>query len=331
MPSPILRGGLVLTADLSERPAVWKRLAFIPFGWSESRLGHLMPPVHTDRPLMPPSFAVAPDGSLWVLDVVKRRIAHFTAAGSYLGAVGGLFFDRAHPQPRDIAFADGGPVVLQQFHLAASVLQVVDGRPGPPVEVTDGNGDALAATFVYPAPGPPYVFVDGRADLARLGTGPSGIGSVSWGDPARFAPLAGLPVGRGASVGLDAFHDQGFDLVTTAPGRRIVQPIRLRMVAGRPAGARRVPAVFAAHVQGGAGGGLVVWLIGSPARAGDARAFGGGTWLLRYPTDGAPIVFERLPDPTGDDSFQVRHLALDGRGRIYLMLARRRGMAIYRR
>ena len=160
----------------------------------------------------------------------------------------------------------------------------------------------------------PSCSVEGRADLARLGTGPSGIGRVSWGDPARFEPSAGLPVGRGASVGVDAFHDQGFDLVTTAPGRRAVQPVRLRMVAGGPAGAHRVPAVFAAHVQGGAGGGLVVWLIGSPARAGDARAFGGGTWLLRYPTDGAPLVFERLPDAAGDDTFQVRHLALDDRG-----------------
>jgi len=74
-----------------------------------------------------------------------------------------------------------------------------------------------------------------------------------------------------------------------------------------------------------------MWLIGSPARAGDARAFGGGTWMLGYPTDGAPIVFERLPAAAGDDTFQVRHLGLDDRGRIYLMLALRRGMAIYRR
>ena len=74
-----------------------------------------------------------------------------------------------------------------------------------------------------------------------------------------------------------------------------------------------------------------MWLIGSPARARDARMFGGGTWLLRYPTEGAPLVFERLPDSPGDDTFQVRHLTLDGRGRIYLMLLLRRGVAIDRR
>jgi hypothetical protein len=103
------------------------------------------------------------------------------------------------------------------------------------------------------------------------------------------------------------------------------------MVVGGAAAPHRVPAVFAARVQGGADGGLVVWLIGSPARDRDARAFGGGTWLLRYPTDGAPLVFEPLPEPPGDDSLQVRHLAVDGGGRIYLMLALRHGMAIDRR
>src|SRR5205823_7407183 len=44
--SPAARGALVLTADLSERPAVWHRVAFIPFGRDESRLGHELPPVH---------------------------------------------------------------------------------------------------------------------------------------------------------------------------------------------------------------------------------------------------------------------------------------------
>src|SRR5262249_38507738 len=136
---------------------------------------------------------------------------------------------------------------------------------------------------------------------------------------------------RGAVGAAEAFRDRGFDLVTTAAERHVVQPVRLRMVAGGPAAPHRVPAIFAARVQGGADGGFVVWLIGSPARDRDARAFGGGTWLLRYPTDGAPLVFERLPEPAGDDSLQERHLAVDGRGRIYLMVALRRGMAIDRR
>ena len=175
------------------------------------------------------------------------------------------------------------------------------------------------------------MLAEGVADLERLGTGPQGIGRLAQGDPARFVPGDGLPVGGGASVALDTYRDQGFHLVTTAPGRRVVQPVRLRMVAGGPDGPHRVPAVFSDHVQGGASGGLVLWLIGSPARAGDARAFGGGTWLLRYPTGGAPLVFERLPAATMDDSFQVRHLALGAGGRIYLMRALRRGMAFYRR
>lgn len=321
----------MLTADLRERPARWKRTAFIRFGRSASRLGLELPPIHTDRPLLPPSFAVGPDGSLWILDVVKRRIAHYSAGGAYLGSIGGLFFDRAHPLPRDLAFAGGTPTVLQQYRLASSVRSVRDHRLGPAAGVTDDAGRPLQVRYVYPSPGPPLGLADGLADLAHLGAGLHGIGRISPGDPARFVPMDGLPVGGRLEVGLDAYRDQGFRLVTTAPGGRLIQPIRLRMVAGGPAGSHRVPAVFSDHIQGGAGGGLVLWLIGSPARAGDARAFGGGNWLLRYPTDGAPLAFERLPDTAMDDSFQVRHLAVDPAGRIYLMVALRHGVAIFRR
>jgi len=109
LPSPTVRPALELTADLRERAPDWKRLAFIPFGRGEARLGHEVPPVHTDRPLMPPSFAVARDGSFWILDVVKRRIAHYAPGGSYLGEVGGLFFDRAHPYPVDLRSARATP------------------------------------------------------------------------------------------------------------------------------------------------------------------------------------------------------------------------------
>jgi hypothetical protein len=294
-------------------------------------LGLELPPVHTDRPLLPPSFAVGPDGSLWILDVVKRRIAHYSADGAYLGSVGGLFFDRGHPQPRDLVFAGGALTILQQYRLGSSVRRVRDGRIGPSTAVTDAAGRGLLVRFLYPSPGPLLGLADGLADLAHLGAGLRGIGRISGGDPARFVMVNGLPVGGGVAVELDAYRDQGFHLVTSAPGRRIVQPIRLRMTARGPAGTRRLPAVFSDHIQGAAGGGLVLWLIGSPARAGDARAFGGGNWLLRYPTDGAPLVFERLPDAALDDSFQVRHLALDRAGRIELMMALRRGMAIYRR
>jgi hypothetical protein len=251
---------------------------------------------------MPPSAAVAPDGSCGSL----RRSAIALHVGRRLPRCGrGAVLDW-----RTTAAGHRLPTAawsLQQLHLAASVLRVVEGRPGPPVEVTDGNGDALAATFVYPAPGRPTC--SSTAVRTRtVGTGPSGIGSVlvgrSLGPRARTA-------GKWVSVGLDAFHDQGFDLVTTASGWRL-QPIRLRTVA-RPA----APAAgrLRRSRPGRAGGGPVVvdrlpWLADARVRWGHRLS---GT------NDGAPVA-PAAGRPGRGRLFQVRHLF--GRpGCIHLMLA----------
>jgi hypothetical protein len=321
----------VLTADLSERPARWDRLAMIPFGPAESRLGLELPPTHTSVPLMPRSFTVAPDGTLWFLDAVKHRVAHYSATGTYLGDVGGLFFDRFHPQPRDLAFWGGRLYVLHQFHLAASFREVQGPRFGPVVDLEDSDGDSLVMTTIYPSSGAPLGLSDGVAALDRLGSGPVGIGRITLNGRAGFDPSDGLPVGASTAVRLDAYHDQSFRLVTSGGAGAVVQPMRIRMVAGGPADAHRVRAIFADRIQGGADGALILWLKGAPSRRVDADAFGGGNWLLRYPTDGSPLVFERLPDAALEDAFQARHLAVDRQGRIYLMLTLRRGMAIYRR
>jgi hypothetical protein len=330
-PSPTVRTPLALTADLSERPARWDRLALIPFGSLESRLGLELPPVHTSVPLMPRSFTRAPDGTVWILDVVKHRVAHYTLSGTYLGDVGGLFFDRFHPQPRDLAFWGGRLYILHQFHLAASFREVQGRHLGPVVDLADSDGDPLVMTTIYPSSNVPMGLSDGVAALDRLGTGPVGIGRIDLDGRAGFDLLDGLPVGASTSVTLTSYREQSFRLVTSGAAGRVVQPMRIRMVAGEPADVHRVGAIFTDRIQAGADGALVLWLKGAPARRVDADAYGGGDWLLRYPTDGSPLAFERLPTAPLDDSFQARHLAVDFQGRIYLMLMLRRGMAIYRR
>src|SRR5207302_424467 len=108
-PPPISLPRVVLTADLSERPAPWTLIAHIPFGHQASSLGVVLPPEHTSVPEIPVSFAVAPDGTLWVLDVVKKRIARFTSAGRYLGEIGGLRFGPVSPHPRRLPLVGGRP------------------------------------------------------------------------------------------------------------------------------------------------------------------------------------------------------------------------------
>jgi hypothetical protein len=323
--APTIRPLVVLTADLAEAAVRWRRLGTIPFGPERSQLGRELPPVHTAVPLMPRSFTVGRDGTLWILDAVKQRVAHYRGDGTYLGDARGLAFDRFHPLPRDLAFWGGRLFVLHQFHLAASFREARGGGFGPPLPL-EWDGQPLVMSTVFPGPRP-LGLADGVAALERLGSGPRGIGRIVPGNPSSFQPTDGLPVGDGVSVALDAYRAQAFHLVTTGPAGRVVQPIRLRAEAG----GHPLPATFVDRVQGGGAGALVVWLRGAPTRPGDAARSGGGNWLLRYPTDGSPLVFERLPEPAVADGYQTRHLSVDPRGRIYLMLTERHGMAIFRR
>ena len=220
---------------------------------------------------------------------------------------------------------------MHQFHLAASLREVQGRHFGRVIDLTDSDGDPLVMTTIYPSSGVPMGLSDGVAALDRLGTGPVGIGRIGLGGPAEFDLSDGLPVGGSTSVTLDSYRQQSFRLVTSGAAGKVVQPMRIRMVAGDPADVHRVGAIFTDRIQAGANGALVLWLKGAPALRADADAYGGGNWLLRYPTDGSPLAFERLPEAARDDSFQARHLAVDLHGRIYLMLTLRHGMAIYRR
>jgi len=69
----------VLRADLAERPAKWEPVLFIPFGGGDDSLGYETFP---DSPSSQPSaFAVAPDGSFWIDDRWKARLAHYSPRG----------------------------------------------------------------------------------------------------------------------------------------------------------------------------------------------------------------------------------------------------------
>jgi hypothetical protein len=74
--SPAELAPITLTASLDEAPLRWTEVAFIPAGNAQSEVGfescsdcHL--PV-------PSALAVSKDGSFWIADPLKRRIAHFS-------------------------------------------------------------------------------------------------------------------------------------------------------------------------------------------------------------------------------------------------------------
>jgi nitrogen fixation NifU-like protein len=76
---------LVLTADFSEPAAQWQRVVFLPFGSHREQLGLKQFPESPSS--LPSAFAIDVDGSIWIADRWKSRLAHFSAAGAYLGEI----------------------------------------------------------------------------------------------------------------------------------------------------------------------------------------------------------------------------------------------------
>lgn len=322
---------LVLTADPTDPAAAWTRVAFLPFGSGRDELGYLPVSSHrTSLPVLPASFAVGPDGSLWILDVEKRRIAHFAPDGTYLGAIGGFANDRTHPHPRDIAVESevhGDRIyVVEMLHLAsdlASVDSMIRGRAP-----LTSSGRATVATNVYTASGsgPPVVLLQGYADVAALGTGPMGFAVA---DPRTGTTrmLPGMPVGPGAWIDVRVAGDQDLAVTYTGASASLVRPVRIRLLGPR---GTPVPANVEALPEAPLPAAIGVLVQAAPSRQRDGPG-GGGRWYLRLANNGSPMVWERLPMPSLADDTQVRHLAVGPDGRVYLMIARPDGMLILRR
>lgn len=328
-PSPVFRPALTLLAALSQPPPRWRQAAFLPFGSGQADLGAMWPSVHTTTPIVPPSFTVGRDGSFWLLDPVKKRLAHYSPGGSYLGEVPGLPFGLHLPRARDLAFWGDRLVVLQELERAALLTPVRRDlrRLGLSSRVT-ADGQGLYLLKLYSTTGEPLAWIDGFSDIDLLGTGPRGIADV---DPAPVRVLPGAPVRSGAWMDVRVTGAQRMAVTFSTPEIASEQPIRLRVTGGRGAAAHRLPAQVTGMIEGIEGGAILVYVRLAPSRANDAKRYGSGRWLLRLGSDGSPLVWERLPTPAINDNLQERHLATGPGGRVYLMVPDRRGEHIYAR
>jgi hypothetical protein len=332
---------LVLTADLGEPPARWDLVTTIPFGTGDDRLGLIDDPARAPFPSFAPSFAVGPDGSLWFLDEVQRRVAHFSAGGVFLGAVGGIFFDRYHPHVQDLAFVGNDLFVLQVIHVLRppNLLSDASRLPGEGgrwswERLVAGSRSVIADYLIQ---GEPTLMAQlhGFADISR--GGPAGDALVADDGAATLTP--GLPVGAGrwmdleeaTDIGEPNATDQDFVLTLTGPQSTSVQPIHVRVVVHDGTVAKTVEAVVGAEVISVIPDGIVAYIQLSPASSANAARYGGGHWLLKLSTDGSPLWWERLPEPGLSSEVQVRHLAVGSDGAVYRMMAEPQGMAIFRR
>lgn len=334
--SPIVSERLVLTADLSERPAKWRMVFFVPFGRRSAELGFRS--FHESVNSQPSSFAVAADGSFWIADRWKERLAHYTRTGKFLGAVRvarpppDVSIGQSHGRIRDVVFAggrlyalfdpSGGPIVRVGPDRAVEYL-----RP-------QLQSRSLWVAEIFPTGGALTLLVGGFVNPERGFVDEGPLGYFRWLPPASPERLKGLPDGTGALIQLQRVaspsgSDQDFELRYVTLAGTFVQPFRVELRTGEPPAGR----VLTAEVGPGnlipTEDDVLCYVMLSPSRPEDARRYGGGRWLLRLGR--SAVLWERLPDPGIPDEPQARHLAVGPDGVVYLMVAEKRGMRILQR
>ncbi|HVT64171.1 MAG TPA: hypothetical protein VHD81_03390 [Mycobacteriales bacterium] len=99
-----------LQINFADPPERWRTVATFSYGERADQLGapggsRANGAAGGAEPF-PPAAIVVADDSLWVLDQVKHRVAHFTLSGRYLGEVRGV-----SPTARDLARSSSGKLI----------------------------------------------------------------------------------------------------------------------------------------------------------------------------------------------------------------------------
>jgi hypothetical protein len=321
---------LVLTADLSDPAAAWRRVVFIPFGNGASSLGfHSFPEGPSSQPS---ALAIAPDGTIWIDDRWKRRLAHYSPAGEFLGAIGGLT-DRgydltfSHGQLYVLAypggFRRGGSVAFPGRVRGFDVTPVIEGGRGVLIDrlFPSSVGVATLANGYWDSRVPGR---EGPRDFVQLDIPGSGetrsIPGLPLTDESWFKPQA-LATGGGG--------DQDFDFSFLSASTTEVQPVHIIVRVQDDDKEKSILAEVGIVDIVPVGQDVVMYLMLAPTLRKDAVRYGGGRWLLRIGR--SPVLWERLPDPGIADELERRHIAAGADGSLYLMMAQKEGIEIFRR
>ncbi len=313
---------LELRADLSEDPVRWRLVASIPFGPRREELGYFFNRNRGSLPLLPRSFAVANDGSFWILDPVKKRVARFSRRGEFIEAVGGFKLDRFSPRPKDVGVLGDHVYVVEEEFARATLTTIGPDRRRMPKVLRD-RSHPVAVSLLLPSVGRLIARIGGYADPP--GTGPVGYGELPLRSPLRLLP--GVPVDDETWVDIRAPGDQDLEFASTRGPMQAVQPIRVSVLAGTPS--RKLAALVGPAIEATFPKAVGIYVRVAPARPSDAERYGGGAWYLRLGVDRNPLVWERIPEARVSDEEQVRHLAAGPDGRVYLMVPDREGEKIY--
>ncbi|HXJ66022.1 MAG TPA: hypothetical protein VNN79_19860 [Actinomycetota bacterium] len=309
---------------------------FIPFGDVPSQAGALLKKKFASQPLVPPSFAIDYDGSLWLLDLVKHRISHYGANGEFIGATGGLEFSRFRPYAQDLAFVDGQLYVAEFTH---NTLQTY---------VRTVSADGLGSRVRVESNGRP-IFISRLAspttELIGYASGASGVVGrpptagfhgywVIDPDTGASRGTKGIPLADGSRLGTGGtLINNGRSLLVVHKTDTGLFERTIHLVVRPSAQSNvRIPVVAGWQTSVALPHGFATYAGFAPSRlADDQRYHGAERWLLEYFDDGQPLVWEPLPESPLDGAYVWRYLTEGLDGHLYLMLAERGGMRIYRR
>lgn len=124
---PIVGHEIGATAELTTVDVVYPGEIFLPWGDGVGELG-LLPPAEERRPEGPCALAVAPDGTLWVLDQVNWRLVHLSPSGDWIGEL------VAPPGASDLYVGpDGNLFVMSLVNHRVTIIDSEDEREHVPI------------------------------------------------------------------------------------------------------------------------------------------------------------------------------------------------------
>jgi hypothetical protein len=265
-----------------------------------------------------------------VLDIVKRRLAHYARDGTFLGDVPGL-----HPllsrQPfgQDLAISDGHMYVLQAGGPRTTIRMVTGQTVASGEQTVSLDDQEVVLHLLFPSHEAVIGYVEGQ--LEPLGGGSSGFAEVDLPGTGDARLLPGAPVGPSKWIDVVGVGDRDFQIEFKDAAGAVVQPIRAVPVLRDHGRVTHVNGFIGVEIQAVLDDavGLLVGAAGVRPGTGENVE---GTWYLQVSIDGHPLIWERVAEDRG--SKDIRHLRTfvgGPDGAVYQMRVVQSGVQILRR
>lgn len=318
---------LTLTADMT-KSVTWPSDAIeIPFGSAREELG--FESGNESATIVPDSFAIAPDGTIWVTDFLKHRLAQYSPDGTFVKDI----------PVRDSSVGSKRAFLEDIVFVGDRLFVLMEDSTGRVAEISPRDGEVrrfrirhegrpLAITKLESAGGRLYADAFSYVDVLNSSAEVDEMGPVLVDPATGDAQLSPLPLGNGTRVSFETYSfDQGRFSLRFDGEQQWLQPVRFRAVTGKGDADRR--ALTGSELVPGPDEVALFMMLQAPI-AGAGGSYDGGQWLLRIRdpnADGRPsFEWKALPEQVTLGC--CRHLSWGPDGSLYVMLARRRGLTI---